>query len=577
MTDTADSQPYRVLARKYRPGTFASLIGQDAMVQTLSNAIRSNRLAHAFILTGVRGVGKTTTARIIACALNCVGPDGQGGPTVQPCGQCHHCVAIANDSDVDVLEMDAASHTSVDNIRELIENVVYRPVQARFRIYIIDEVHMLSRSAFNALLKTLEEPPEYAKFIFATTEIRKVPVTVLSRCQRFDLRRVETGTLSAHLARIAEQEQVRISREAIELITRAAGGSVRDGLSLLDQAIAHGGPDQELGEPMIRDMLGVAERVQVFDLFETLLKGEIADALGRFDNMYRAGADPLAILQDLAQLTHYLTRMKAAATAAPGSMDSDFDPDRSRTLSHGLAIPVLTRTWQMLLKGMAEVEAAYSPRQAAEMVLVRIAFASDLPTPAELVGRLSGRDASPAAAPSTPGASGTPKGSPAGAAANAAPVPAGPVTQTNVAQSSALPPDSRHGSKPDPDLSSFEQAVSLFAEKRESLLHTHLVDRVHLVSFEPGKIVLRRETSTPADLARSIAMKLSEWSGYPWQVEESSEQGEPTLGEKWESAEVEEKRAVMEHPAVRLALDTFPGAEITDVRRGNAGADGVNR
>ena len=301
MTDTG-STPYRVLARKYRHRDFGTLIGQEAMVRTLTNAIQSDRLAHAFILTGVRGVGKTTTARIIASALNCTGRGD--GATVEPCGQCDQCISIANDNNVDVLEMDAASHTSVDNIRDLNENIVYRPVAARFKVYIIDEVHMLSRSAFNALLKTLEEPPEYAKFIFATTEIRSVPVTVLSRCQRFDLRRIEPEVLSNHLAGIAELEEISITREAVDLITRAAGGSVRDGLSLLDQAIAHGGPEAEISGAAIRDMLGVAERVRILELFELLLKGDIANALKAFRTMYDVGADPLTVLNDIAEVTH---------------------------------------------------------------------------------------------------------------------------------------------------------------------------------------------------------------------------------------------------------------------------------
>src|SRR5216683_7683641 len=381
MTESATS--YRVLARKYRPQTFAEVIGQEAMVRTLSNAIATGRIAHAFILTGVRGVGKTTTARIIARALNCIGTDGAGGPTILPCGECVHCRSIAEDRHVDVIEMDAASRTGVDDIRELTDGMRYRPVSARFKVYIIDEVHMLSKNAFNALLKTLEEPPPDVKFVFATTEIQKVPVTVLSRCQRFSLRRVPVELLIEHYRRVAEAEGVEVEPAALALIARAADGSVRDGLSLLDQAIALSAGRVE--EAAVRDMLGVADRGHVFDLLESVLRGDAPAALAQMDRLYQNGADPLMVLQDLLDLSHFLTRLKLAPEAGAGDPIAEGDRERARPLAERLTLPVLARAWQMLLKGLTEVQEAPSPIQAAEMVLVRLAYVADLPTPAELV------------------------------------------------------------------------------------------------------------------------------------------------------------------------------------------------
>src|SRR5579885_884733 len=380
---------YRVLARKYRPQTFAEVIGQEAMVRTLSNAIATGRIAQAFMLTGVRGVGKTTTARIIARALNCIGPDGNGGPTVTPCGECVHCRGIAEDRHVDVIEMDAASRTGVDDIRDLTEGVRYRPVSARFKIYIIDEVHMLSKNAFNALLKTLEEPPPDVKFIFATTEVHRVPVTVLSRCQRFSLRRVPVEQLVAHYRRIAEAEQIAVSPGALGLIARAADGSVRDGLSLLDQAIALAGDaSAPIEEAAVRDMLGIADRNLVWDLFETVMRGDAAGALERMDRLYQGGADPQLVLQDLLELTHFLTRLKLAPDAGAGDPLEEGERERARPLAAALSMPVLARAWQMLLKGLEEVQMAPAAAPAASMVLVRLAYVADVPAPADLVRAL---------------------------------------------------------------------------------------------------------------------------------------------------------------------------------------------
>ncbi|WP_372054194.1 DNA polymerase III subunit gamma/tau [Tistrella mobilis] len=420
---TASGTPveYRVLARKYRPRTFAELIGQDALVRTLTNAIETGRLAHAFLLTGVRGVGKTSTARIIARALNCTGPDGSGGPTPAPCGVCENCRMIVEDRHVDVLEMDAASRTGVNDIREIIEGVRYRPVGARFKIYIIDEVHMLSTSAFNALLKTLEEPPAHVKFIFATTELRKVPVTVLSRCQRFDLKRVEPEVLSAHFSRIAGIEGAEIDDAAMALIARAADGSVRDGLSLLDQAIAHGAG--RVTEHQVRDMLGLADRAIVVDLLDRTLSGDVAAALAIMDDQARAGADPAVIVEDMLALVHLMTRVKLAGAEGKGPVLTAAERDAAHRIAQRLGMAHLGRAWQMLLKGLGEVRLAPVPQAAAEMVVIRLAHAADLPDPAELARML--KDAG-TGGPAGGGSGGPPPRPSPAAGASQAPTPAAP-------------------------------------------------------------------------------------------------------------------------------------------------------
>ena len=442
-TETSD-RSYRVLARKYRPAIFAELIGQDALVRTLSNAIEGGRLAHAYLLTGVRGVGKTTTARILARALNCIGADGAGGPTITPCGACEHCVAIAEDRHVDVLEMDAASRTGVDDIRELIEGVRYRPVSARYKIYIVDEVHMLSRNAFNALLKTLEEPPPHVKFIFATTETRKVPVTVVSRCQRFDLRRIDAALLVGHLEEILAKEAVTAEPAALALIARAADGSVRDALSILDQAIAHAGAT--IDEQQVSDMLGLADRIQVFDLFEALMAGEIKSALDALARQYAAGVDPLVVLQDLLELTHWLTRVKVVPDAAGAINVPEAERKRGTDLAGRLSMPVLARCWQMLMKGLGEARVAPNPLSAVEMVMVRLAYVAELPAPAELVKALTKGGAAPAPPPAAASRS-SDDGAHRGMAATApaelvevapAPVPDGPPQPTSLADVIAL-------------------------------------------------------------------------------------------------------------------------------------------
>ena len=551
---------YRVLARKYRPASFADLIGQDALIRTLSNAISSGRLAHAFMLTGVRGVGKTTTARILARALNCVGPDGKGGPTAEPCGVCEHCTAIAEDRHVDVIEMDAASRTGIDDIRELIEGVRYRPVTARTKVYIIDEVHMLSRQAFNGLLKTLEEPPEHVVFIFATTEIRKVPVTVLSRCQRFDLRRVDQERLAEHFAGLAEKEGVQIAPAALAMIARAADGSVRDGLSLLDQAIALTGG--EVGEEAVKDMLGLADRGRVFDLFEAVMGGEIAAALDLLKDLYAAGADPLVVLQDLLELTHMLTRVRLVPEAAENQGLPETERVRGKALAEKLGIPVLARSWQMLLKGLGEARVAPSPIQAAEMVLIRLAHASELPTPGELVKSLSGQPgaASPAPAPAAGGSDG--------------PVASAPRA---VAGSAALAPEPQTQSQPEPEAQalaapeSFVELVALARARKEGILASHLEGDIHLVRFEPGVIEFRPAERAPSDLAGRLGRHLQDWTGERWMVSVSSEAGASTLREQRQAREAERLEEAAQDPLVQEVMTLFPGARIVEVREAAPG------
>jgi DNA polymerase-3 subunit gamma/tau len=582
MTDPATA--YRVLARKYRPQTFAEVIGQEAMVRTLSNAIAEGRIAQAFILTGVRGVGKTTTARIIARALNCIGIDGTGGPTISPCGECVHCRSIAEDRHVDVIEMDAASRTGVDDIRDLTEGVRYRPVSARYKVYIIDEVHMLSKNAFNALLKTLEEPPPDVKFVFATTEVHKVPVTVLSRCQRFSLRRVPVEQLVAHYRQIAAAEAVEIAPPALGLIARAADGSVRDGLSLLDQAIALSAGRIE--EAAVRDMLGIADRGLVFDLFETVLKGDAKSALQQIDSLYQGGADPLMVMQDLLDLTHFVTRLKLAPEAGSGDPLEEGDRERARPLAAALSMPVLTRAWQMLLKGIEEVQNAPMPGQAAEMVLIRLAYVADLPVPAELVRQLSG--GATVNAPSAPSGE---KVAVRGPSTEAAPLPSpshafgvgpslsrseregfAPASGGAAALPAVIAPASEPQESPAPRAEydampqNFAELIALFDKRREALIRSHLWSHVHLVAFEPGRIELRPQEAAPRDLANRLGQLLGEWTGARWVVAVSQAEGAPTLAEDEAQRASALRNEVATHPLVRAVLDTFPGATIAAVR-----------
>ena len=548
MPEASESLPYRVLARKYRPVDFTTLVGQEAMVRTLRNAIATGRIAHAFMLTGVRGVGKTTTARIIARALNCVGKDGKGGATVDPCGVCAHCVAITEDRDVDVIEMDAASRTGVADARELIEGVRYRPVSARYKVYIIDEVHMLSTQAFNGLLKTLEEPPPHVKFLFATTEIRKVPVTVLSRCQRFDLKRVPQDVLVAHFGKIAETEKVEISPEALALIARAADGSVRDGLSMLDQAIAHGGGVVDAAQ--VRDMLGLADRSRVLDLFEKVMKGDAEAVVTALGEMHDSGADPVVILQDLLELTHWVTRLKVAPEAAAGTADTE--RAQGLAMAAKLTMASLTRAWTLLMKGLQETLTAPSPVRAAEMALIRLCYVAELPSPSDAIKALQAGGGAPAAT-SAP----APRGGGGGAAARLAPQPANASLNAVAPQPAAAQPAPR----------TFTEVVALFETRREPRIFHHLMHHVHEVRCEPGLVEFRTEPQAPSDLAARVGTLLTEWTGRRWLVSVSSTAGKPTLMTQ-KAAQTDAMRSGAENNAtVQAILKTFPGARIEAVRR----------
>ena len=582
---------YRVLARKYRPGTFDALIGQQALVRTLSNAFRSGRIAHAYMLAEVRGVGKTTTARIIARALNCVGPDGAGGVTIAPCGVCEQCVAITEDRHLDVIEMDAASHTGVDNIRELLDGVPYRPALARYKVYIIDEVHMLSEKAFNALLKTLEEPPEHVKFIFATTEIRKVPVTVLSRCQRFDLRRVEAADLIRHLAVVAEREQATMAPAALRLLARAADGSVRDALSLLDQAIAY--CEGAVEEETVREMLGLVDRSLCFDILDAVMRGDAPSALALLEDRYRCGADPLTVLEDLLDLTHWLTRLKLVPESTEGLQMPEAERVRGRRMAERLSMADVTRAWQMLLKGLSETRMAPTPLHAAEMLLIRLAYASRLPSPAEALEALAGRGTTkeaprtvvrapasdgwsagerPAANPATPSPAGSsePARNSSGASwtpsALSAVQPASYRPRQEPLAAIEAMADIPAPAAPRPP-ASFADVVELARERNESLLYAHLTTSVHLVRFEPGDIELRLSEHAPADLPQRLSRFLLEATGVRWLVAVSRETGEPTLREQRDARRAAQLKEVARHPLVRAILDTFPGAVIERISR----------
>ncbi len=555
----APSSPYRVLARKYRPRTFDDLIGQEAMVRTLSNAFETGRIPQAWMLTGVRGVGKTTTARILARGLNYQKADGSGGPTIHMPELGVHCGAIMESRHVDVLEMDAASHTGIDDVRQIIDGIRYSPVSARYKVYIIDEVHMLSEKAFNAFLKTLEEPPPHAKFIFATTEIRKVPVTILSRCQRFDLRRVEADKLVGHLARICASEGVQAEQEALAAVARAAEGSVRDSLSLLDQAIAHGAgivtPDT------VRDMLGLADRTQVIDLFEAVMRGDVPAAFAGLRSQYDAGADPAVILSDLAAFSHVVTRLKLIPEAAKDPALSENERTRGLEYAQKLSVRTLSRAWQVLLKGIPEVQSSSRPVAAAEMVLVRLAYAADLPTPDEALRAL--RDGAP-----------LPPGGPAPARPSG-----GPSTSGNMALATSQPqPQPRPQAAPaEPTmrLRRFEDVVALAGEKREIVLKAALERDVRLVRFQEGHIELSPTENGSRTIANDLARALQQWTGERWMVSLSSEEGAPTLREQAVAAERERKEGAASHPLVQAVLSKFPGAQIVNVieRAEKAGED----
>ncbi|RMF13110.1 MAG: DNA polymerase III subunit gamma/tau, partial [Alphaproteobacteria bacterium] len=563
---------YRVLARKYRPQKFSELVGQEAMVRTLANAFKHDRLAHAYLLTGVRGVGKTTTARLIARALNCVGPDGRGGPTIDPCGVCEPCRAIAESRHVDVIEMDAASRTGVDDIREIIDSVAYAPAAARYKVYIIDEVHMLSRSAFNALLKTLEEPPAHVKFIFATTEVRKLPVTVLSRCQRFDLPRIGASALIAHLERICQAEGVSAEPGALAAIARAAEGSVRDALSLLDQAIAHGG-GETVAQETVRAMLGLADRVAVLDMLRAALAGKAAEALEALDRQHVLGADPAVIFADLLDHVHWLTRIKLAPEAAADPLRGEAERTAAGEMASRLEIGELSRAWQLLLKGAEEIRHAPSPIQAAQMAIVRLAYAARLPDPAEALAMLernaarNTRTGDDAAARSDTAASPAPAPSPVGdgmaaepsqdARANAARraseeagPPEGPTSYGTLALAAQPANDGEQADGYEPVPADFPGLVQLFHRRRMPVLATHLKDHVRLVDYAPGRLVINPDERLRATFAGEVRRCLESWTGRRWQVAFSDTPGARPLREQEQRAAEARLEAGRRHPVV---------------------------
>jgi len=568
----APAEPgYRVLARKYRPASFADLIGQEAMVRTISNAFETGRIPQAWILTGVRGVGKTTTARILARALNYQLPDGSvTAPTVNMPAMGLHCQAIIESRHPDVLEMDAASHNSVEDVRQINDAIRYAPMSARYKVYILDEVHMLSGAAFNALLKTLEEPPPHAKFIFATTEIRKVPVTVLSRCQRFDLRRVDAALLVKHLDNIAAKEKIEAEPAALAMIARAAEGSVRDSLSLFDQAIAHAAGPVRAED--VRQMLGLADRVRVVDLFESLMKGDIATALKELREQYDIGADPGVVLSDLAEFTHFVTRVKVVPSVADDVSLSEAERVRGRAFAAQLSMRVLSRTWQMLLKGISEVQASGRPVAAAEMVLVRIAYAADLPTPDEVLRSLGEEGgarpqsnggavaATPAQnfAPRYEAARGSPRSS----------VAVSPRLSENPA-----PENSEPAAAPTLAIASFPALIALAAEKRDIGMKLGLERDVRLVRCEDGRLEIALEPSAPKTLVHDLQRKLNQWTGKRWMVVVSQEQGAPTLRAQADERKAEIERGVQSDPLVQAVLNRFPGAKIVGVTQATSGAD----
>jgi DNA polymerase III subunit gamma/tau len=553
------AKPYVVLARKYRPRSFEDLIGQDAMVTTLRNAFATDRIAQAYMLTGVRGVGKTTTARILARGLNYAGPGTPDRPSVDLPSLGDHCAAIMESRHPDILEMDAASNTSVENVREIIEGARYKPTSARYKVYIIDEVHMLSKSAFNALLKTLEEPPEHVKFIFATTEIRKVPVTVLSRCQRFDLRRVGAELLVEHFRKISQAEGAEVETEALALIARAAEGSVRDGLSILDQAIATAATPAsggKVGAATVRTMLGLADRGRVFDLIEAVLSGDAAGALDRLAGLHKDGADPLQLLGDLAETVHLASRAKAAGPSALGELLSETERRRATAMAERLSLPVLARAWQMLLKGLDEAGRAPQPVAAVEMLLIRMAFTSDLPTPEEIL-----RGAGPRPAARSSGATASNGGSTQVPAPRASLEPS-----PSRASSQAPPPAAARPPEAAPELASFAALVDFIGVKRDARLKVMLEDNVSLVRYEPGQIDIYLLPGAPRELANELREKLNQWTGRKWMVALSREPGAKSIGEIKRELEDAEMASAMRDPLVLDMLKHFPDAEILAVR-----------
>lgn len=548
-----ESHAYRVLARKYRPQNFDQLIGQDALVRTLKNAIDTGRIAHAYMLTGVRGVGKTTTARIIAKALNYTGADGKAGPTTGPTDDCDICKAIMEDRHPDVMEMDAASRTGIDDIREILDGVRYAPTQARYKVYIIDEVHMLSKNAFNALLKTLEEPPPHVIFIFATTEIRKVPVTVLSRCQRFNLRRVDAETLTKYYTWVSEQEKVGIDAEAASMIARAADGSVRDGLSILDQAMAQNSAASITAES-VRDMLGLADRSKLLDLYEEILKGDCPKALGIMADLYAAGADPSSVIQDLLDITHLMSKFQAIQSP-PQTVEPNMaatERDRAAKIAREITMPALGRIWQILLKGLNEVQYAPNPQSAAEMVVIRVAYSSTLPDPATLIKKL--QEGGSVSAPSPRGGSNNGGGATMMASVSGSQLMAQPIMQSEPVAIA------------NNNLSTLKDVVALLEQNGAMILASNVFQYVELVKLEDKVLEFATLPNAPPKLSTDLLRKLNEVTGQRWMVSISSKKGQPTLAAQAQAEKEAELAAIKADPLVKYALEIFPGAEIVSIQ-----------
>ncbi|MBL4890839.1 MAG: DNA polymerase III subunit gamma/tau [Rhizobiaceae bacterium] len=566
---------YRVLARKYRSQNFDELVGQGPMVQTLANAFETGRIAQAYMLTGVRGVGKTSTARILARALN-YKTDKIDKPTIDIAELGEHCQAIMDGRHVDIIEMDAASHTGIDDIRDLIESAQYKPVSARYKVYIIDEVHMLSKSAFNGLLKTLEEPPEHVKFIFATTEIRKVPVTILSRCQRFDLRRIDAATLTEHLQKICKMEKVEVEEEALAIIARASEGSVRDALSMLDQAMAHGSAGIVKAES-IRSMLGLADRTRIIDLFEHIMKGDIASAMGELKAQYDIGADPLVVLSDLADFIHFVTKLKYIPSAAEDKSLSEAERSRGGEFAEKLSVRVLGRAWQILLKGMSEVQTSERALASADMVLIRMTHAADLPTPDELIRKIQDGQSVTGSSPSpnggggsSPAGQGSGQSSSSGARvlADAAPNSGPTLVVSSGAATAALQVSEAapETGVPERMLNTFDELIFLVEDKRDLAMKTYLRRNVRVVSFSDGRMEVNLVENPPKTFLTDLSKKLQAWTGKRWMISTSSQEGAPTLDE----IEQAETAAIVEQartdPTVEAILERFPGSRIIDVR-----------
>ena len=533
-----------VLARKYRPQVFSDLIGQDALVRTITNAIANNRLAHAYMLTGIRGVGKTSSARIIAKGLNCIGPDGKGGMTPNPCGQCQHCRDIAADSHIDVIEIDAASNTGVDNVREIIEGAKYNPVSARFKIYIIDEVHMLSKQAFNALLKTLEEPPERVKFIFATTEIRKVPITILSRCQRFDLRRLDTDILAQHLEKIATAEQVKFEPEALKLLARAGDGSVRDSLSLMDQAMTQ--LDNNLTTEGVRQMLGLADRTSLFDLYEHIMSGDVAKALTTLDTQYESGADPFELTEDLLDLTYWLTRVKVVPETVNDLTVPESERVRGKELAKKLSMTSLTAVWQMLMKGLTEVRSSDSPIKALEMLVIRLAYLSDMPTPIQILDDIKKN----------------------GLALRQTTAIEPKISPLPTVKSEIAPPVVKTDTPPaiDSGLHDWPDLAKLARDKNERLLAFQIEHFIRPISLTPGTISCTLTSDTPRDFCTHLTQFLSRETGMSWVIKTQVSGGGQTLHEKKEAAQNALLSELKQTPTVSAVLTAFSGSKVEKVK-----------